>query len=70
MQRQFPQQSITNYVGVDSVEKYSKKVQELGGTVKVPKTEIPDFGWFAICADTENNTFAIWEPNPNAQMTQ
>lgn len=61
MQRQQPQHGITNYIGVDSVTEYSKKVERLGGKVKVAKTEVPDFGWFAVCADTENNTFALWE---------
>ncbi|HEX6560649.1 MAG TPA: VOC family protein [Nitrososphaera sp.] len=67
MKRQMPDQGIINYIGVDSVDKYSKKVQELGGKVKVQKTEVPGFGWFAVCTDTENNTFALWEANPQAQ---
>jgi uncharacterized protein len=61
MERQTPQQSITNYIGVKSVDDYSKKVESLGGKVKVPKTEVLNLGWFAICADTENNTFGLWE---------
>ena len=61
MQRQQPRQAITNYIGVDSVAEYSKKVEKLGGKVKVPKTEVPDHGWFAVCTDTEDNTFALWE---------
>jgi len=67
MKRQMPDQGIINYIGADSVDKYSKKVQELGGKVKVQKTEVPGFGWFAVCTDTENNTFALWEANPQAQ---
>ena len=70
MPRQQPQQGITNYIGVDSVTEYSKKIEKLGGKVKVPKTEVQGFGWFAICMDTENNTFAIWESNPEAQMNR
>jgi predicted enzyme related to lactoylglutathione lyase len=27
----------------------------------VPKTEVPGLGWLAICMDTENNIFALWE---------
>lgn len=61
MKRQMPDQQITNYFGIDSVDKHAKKIQELGGKVKVPKTDVPGFGWFAICTDTENNTFAVWE---------
>ena len=61
MERQMPQQSITNYICVKSVDDYSKKVERLGGKVKVPKTEVLNLGWFAICTDTENNTFGLWE---------
>jgi predicted enzyme related to lactoylglutathione lyase len=61
MERQMPQQSITNYIGVKSVDEYSKKLESLVGKVKVPKTEVLNFGWFAICTDTENNTFGLWE---------
>lgn len=64
MKRKTPDQGIINYIGVDSVEKYAKKVQDLGGVVKVQKTEVPGFGWFAICTDTENNTFGLWEASP------
>jgi len=60
MKRQMPQQSIRNYIGVKSVDDYSKKVESLGGgKVKVPKTEVLNLGWFAICSDTENNTFGL-----------
>jgi len=61
MQRQYPQQPIITYIGVNSVQEYSKRVEKLGGKVKVPKTEVPGFGWFAMCTDTENNTFALWD---------
>ena len=27
----------------------------------MPKTEIKGYGFFAVCTDTENNTFALWE---------
>lgn len=57
---------ITNYMGVDSVDKYSEKAQELGGKIVKPETELPGFGWFAICVDTENNAFGLWEQNPQA----
>jgi predicted enzyme related to lactoylglutathione lyase len=70
MKRQYPQQAIINYIGVDSVAEYSKKVERLGGKVKMEKTEVPGHGWFAMCTDTENNTFALWEPNPEAQRRQ
>jgi len=66
MKRMYPQQPITNYIGVNSVSEFAKKVEKAGGKVVVPKTEVPGFGWFAQCLDTENNAFAIWEMNPEA----
>jgi predicted enzyme related to lactoylglutathione lyase len=67
MQRQHPEQSITNYIDVPSIDDYSAKVEDLGGRVVVPKTAVPTFGYFAVCLDTENNTFAIWETDESAK---
>jgi predicted enzyme related to lactoylglutathione lyase len=61
MKRKDPQQPALNYVGVPSIDEYSKKVNELGGKVVMPKTEIKGYGFFAVCTDTENNAFALWE---------
>jgi predicted enzyme related to lactoylglutathione lyase len=61
MKRQNPQQGITNFIGVDSIDDYSSKVQQLGGKIVVPKTPVSGMGFFAVCLDTENNSFAIWE---------
>jgi uncharacterized protein len=43
------------------VNDYAKKVEKLGGKVIKPKTEVTGHGWFAVCMDTENNIFALWE---------
>ncbi len=67
MKRQNPQQTITNYVDVPSVEKYTALVEKLGGKVILPKTAVPEMGFFAICLDTENNVFGIWEENKSAK---
>ena len=63
MERQMPQEPIMVYIGVDSITEYSNKVERLGGKVIKQKTEVPGYGWFAICTDTENNGFALWEAN-------
>jgi uncharacterized protein len=67
MKRQNPQQGITNFIDVTSVDEYSAKVQSLGGKIVAPKQAVPTMGFFAVCLDTENNTFGIWETNPNAK---
>jgi predicted enzyme related to lactoylglutathione lyase len=65
--RKCPEHPITNYVNVASVTKAMAKVEKLGGKVHMPKTAVPHMGYFAICQDTENNTFALWETNPSAK---
>jgi predicted enzyme related to lactoylglutathione lyase len=67
MERQMPQEPIMIYIGVDSVTEYSNKVERLGGKVIKQKTEVPGYGWFAICTDSENNGFALWEANTNTK---
>lgn len=67
MPRMHPQQPITNYISVPSVTKASSKVEKLGGTICKPKTAVPGMGYFAVCLDTEGNTFALWEMNERAK---
>ncbi|MBL9138155.1 MAG: VOC family protein [Verrucomicrobiales bacterium] len=59
--------TITNYVSVPSVTRFIAKVEKLGGILCKSKTAVPGMGYFAICRDTENNTFALWEMNPKAK---
>ena len=67
MTRRHPGQSITNYVNVASVAKSAVTVEKLGGKVCVPKSAVPQMGYFAVCQDTEGNTFALWEMNQKAK---
>jgi len=67
MTRKHPGQSITNYVMVPSVTKGMAKVKKLGGKVCMAKTAVPGMGYFAVCLDPENNSFAIWERNEKAK---
>jgi predicted enzyme related to lactoylglutathione lyase len=65
--RKHPEQPITNYVSVKSVTGSLAKVEKLGGKVCMPKTAVPQMGYFAICQDTENNMFALWEMSASAK---
>jgi len=67
MKRMHPDQGITTYILVPSVTQHMAKVEKLGGSICRPKTAVPQMGYFAICQDTEKNTFAIWETNPKAK---
>ena len=53
----FPEQQITNYIDVKSVDEYSSKIEKLGGKVVRNKTAVAGMGYFAFCIDTENNSF-------------
>ena len=68
MKRQSPQQQgITNYIDVKSVAEYTAKVEKLGGKVMIPKKSVAGMGYFAVCLDTENNSFGIWETDDSAK---
>jgi predicted enzyme related to lactoylglutathione lyase len=67
MKRQHPKQPITNYIDVPSIDESAAKVEQLGGKVVIPKAAVPTFGWFAVCLDTENNHFALWQSDKNAK---
>ncbi|MCQ1535928.1 VOC family protein [Methanosarcina sp. KYL-1] len=58
-----PDQRMMNYIGVPSVDEYLAKVEKLGGKVLMQKTVVPGWGYLAICKDTEDNTFGLWEDN-------
>jgi uncharacterized protein len=51
----------TNYISVESVEEYSRKVEALGGKIVVTKMEIPGLGWWALALDPEGNHFGMLE---------
>ena len=67
MKRQMAGHQVTNYIGVESIDEYSSKVEKLGGKVVASKHAVPGMGYFALCIDTENNNFAIWESDGNAK---
>jgi uncharacterized protein len=62
MKRQNPEHKPANYVSVESVDEYAKKITALGGKVIVSKTEVPGVGWWALALDPEGNQFAILQP--------
>src|SRR5689334_7392275 len=59
--------SIVNFIGVDSVEKFSAKIVKLGGKISTPKMAVAQMGYFAVCEDTEKNMFGLWETDRDAK---
>lgn len=64
--RMHPDQPITSYVAVPSVDESAAKVEKLGGKIMKSKTAVPHMGYFVICKDTEDNEFALWQCDENA----
>jgi len=65
--RKRPEEPIINYVSVNSVDKYADKIAKLGGKICMAKTAVPQMGYFAVCQDTEGNSFGIWQSEQNAK---
>ena len=61
-----PEQRMTSYIGVSSVEEYIERIEKAGGKV-LNKMPVPGWGYLAVCLDTENNMFGLWEENPDAK---
>ena len=48
------------YVATDDVEASLAKAVALGGKVIVPKTEIPNIGWFGVFTDPTGNSIGLF----------
>ncbi len=60
--RKNPGQPFMNYIAVDSIDAFCKKVVKAGGAIALPKTEIaPGMGWIAAFQDTEGNILGFHE---------
>ena len=53
-------------IGVPSRDEFAKKIEENGGKI-LDKMAITGVGWFALCNDTEGNTFGIMEDDESAK---
>jgi predicted enzyme related to lactoylglutathione lyase len=62
MKKQNPDHKAVNYINVESVDEYMKKIESLGGKIVVPKMEVPGIGWWALAVDPEGKQFAILKP--------
>jgi predicted enzyme related to lactoylglutathione lyase len=67
LKKRSPQHPVTNYMDVPSVDDYVTKVEQLGGSLIVPKMAVPGMGWFAVCTDTEGNALGLWQTDNNAR---
>jgi len=57
-----PHNYVNIYVLAEDIEATLARVEELGGRVLIPVTEVPDQGWFAWFSDIEGTTMGLWKP--------
>lgn len=48
------------YIATDDIEATLTKIESLGGKTLVPKTEIPNMGWFALFTDPTGNRVGLY----------
>ena len=55
-----PAGHVLVYIASDDIEADLKKVEELGGKVIHPKSEIPQMGWYAFFQDPTGNVLGLY----------
>ncbi len=60
--------TVLNYILATDIDETQRKIERAGGALIVPKSEIPNFGWFASFRDPAGITQAIYQnmPRPRA----
>lgn len=60
---------VLNYILSDSIDVTLERIEEAGGTVLTPKTEIPNMGWSAVFRDPEGTVQALFENKPETRRS-
>ncbi len=58
---------MTNSINVPSVDEYTKKATDAGGTIILPKMTIPGVGYVAYVKDTEGIIIGIFQEDKSAK---
>lgn len=58
---------ILIHVETDDIDASLAKAESLGGETSLPKTEIPDIGWYAIFTDPTGNSIGLYTGNDDGQ---
>jgi predicted enzyme related to lactoylglutathione lyase len=65
--REYPGQPISVGIEVAAVDTVTALIENCGGKTLVSKVALPGVAWFAVCQDSEGNSFAIYQPDPTAR---
>lgn len=64
--KQQSQDGITQFIGIASIDESIARVTNLGGKIIQSKQAVPGYGYMAVCTDTENNVFGLFEDDKSA----
>ncbi len=56
-----PQPAMNCYFEVESIDATLSRAEGAGASVVVPKTEIPDMGWYAMFTDPDGICVGLWQ---------
>jgi predicted enzyme related to lactoylglutathione lyase len=59
--------SMLLYLETEDLDADIAQIESLGGSVVVPKVEVPNFGAYVIVKDPSGNRFGLWKNAPQAQ---
>jgi predicted enzyme related to lactoylglutathione lyase len=65
--RSKPEESLTPFINVPSVDDYASKIEANGGKVIQSRTAIPGVGYMLVFKDTENNRLGLMELDQSAK---
>ena len=61
-------QTVAPTIDVPSADDYAKKIEAAGGTIIVPRMDMPGVGALVTFKDTEGNILSILEPAADSQF--
>jgi predicted enzyme related to lactoylglutathione lyase len=57
----YPAGTVIVYIEADDIDATLAKIEANGGKVVLPKSEIPNTGWFAFFTDPTGNQVALYK---------
>ena len=54
--------NAVNYITVENIDDYLRKVINLDGKILMPKQKVPTVGYIALAMDPEGNQFGLLQP--------
>ena len=64
VQETYPAGTTAVYIGTDDIDATLEKIEANGGKTLVPKSEIPDMGWYAFFSDPTGNMIGLYTDMP------